>query len=371
MKKILIVINTIYIGGGAERAAVSIGNQLYNNGYDVNFLTFKDKKEKYEYKGKYTSLKNKDIKNRLGALWAIFKRAKKIKQYCKNNNIDTVISFMEEANFASIISRIIFKNKVGIIVSLRNNPERKNKVAKLLIKLLYRKADKVIVNSKSIEKKLNEKFNIKNTTTIYNPIDFKEIDKLKKEKIDEKYLKLFKNSFVFITIGRLTVQKNQKLLIQEFAKVNKKIQNTKLLIIGEGELKNNLKNQIKELNLENNIFLLGRQINVFPFLIKSDCFVFSSLWEGMPNTVLEAAYCNLPVISTDCETGPREILAPKLNISENIRYPYIGDFGVLVKNNFYEEMMRAIEVKGKNNNNLDMFSLNLIIKKWEKILKKY
>lgn len=73
------------------------------------------------------------------------------------------------------------------------------------------------------------------------------------------------------------------------------------------------------------------QKNPFKFLKHSNCFVFSSLWEGLPNTVIEALSLNLPVISTDCKTGPREILCPELNISDKIDYPYYGKYGILTK----------------------------------------
>ncbi len=83
--------------------------------------------------------------------------------------------------------------------------------------------------------------------------------------------------------------------------------------------------------MENNVFLLGAQSNPFKFLKYSHCFVLSSLWEGLPNVLIEALSMNLPIMSTDCETGPREILCSELDINEEIIYPYYGRYGILTK----------------------------------------
>jgi len=152
---------------------------------------------------------------------------------------------------------------------------------------------------------------------------------------------------------------------------------------------------IRKLNLENNVFLLGVHKNPFKFLKNSQCFVFPSLWEGLPNTLIEALTINHPIISTDCETGPREILTPELDIDEKIDYPYFGRYGILIKpfprkyifkdleekpliereKQLAELMIKMIEdgeLRGRYSCGLDRardFDVNKIIKKWEEVIK--
>jgi glycosyltransferase involved in cell wall biosynthesis len=136
------------------------------------------------------------------------------------------------------------------------------------------------------------------------------------------------------------------------------------------------------------------QKNPFKFLKHSNCFVFPSLWEGLPNTVIEALSLNIPVISADCKTGPREILCPELNIDNNIDYPYFGKYGILTKplprmfiwNDLDEKplikeekilfdlMIRMIEdedLKTRYSNGLERakdFDIEKVIKEWKKLL---
>jgi len=121
-------------------------------------------------------------------------------------------------------------------------------------------------------------------------------------------------------MGRLTEQKGQWFLIRSFRKVVDDYDCAKLCILGEGELKKDLIKLIKNLNLENNVFLLGNQTNIFPFLIRSDCFILSSLWEGFPMALIEVLSIKLPILSVDCKTGPRECLCPELDLDINIEY---------------------------------------------------
>ncbi len=390
-KNIAVVINSLRLGGGAERVASVVGSELNKKGYNVSFLVFKDARTKYEYKGKHVCIgENIEVKSSLGAFFAIFKRAKRIKEYCSENDIDTTISFMEEANFACMISKILFKNKAKIILSVREDPRyNKSKKVKILMKLLHKKADVVVANSKASGYALNNFFNLKNVITIYNPIDFNRINKLKEEAIKEDFEKIFLNSDVFINIGRFTKPKAQWRLIRAFSEVARYQKSAKLVILGEGEFKPRLENLIKKMNLDNNVFLIERQENIFSFLKKADCFIFSSLWEGLPNTVIEAVACELPVISTDCISGPREILAPNLDINKEIEYPYDCENGVLVKNlrengifdNVDKTPLSSIEkglanamisfLKNKKETKqfgLERFGLKNIINQWEEII---
>ncbi|MFW5888116.1 MAG: glycosyltransferase [Patescibacteria group bacterium] len=381
-KNIAIVINSLRLGGGAERVAATIGSELNRRGYPVHFLVFKDAENKYEYCGNYVNIgEGIKIKNSFSAFLAIFRRARRIKKYCKQNDISIAIGFMEEANFAIIISKRVFGNKAKIIASIRNNPAFKKTGARKIIKFLYPKADKVIANSRKVEQILRDDFGINNTSTIYNPINMDKISQLKDEPLPPQEQEIFDSGSVFINIGRLHEQKGQKYLIRAFKQVVDHKKDSKLVIIGEGELKNELHNLIRELNLENNVFLLGRKDNVYKYLARSNCFVLSSLWEGLPNTLIEALAVGLPAISTDCPTGPREIIAPELSVKEDINYPYRNNRGILLptfntgeeqdnEKKLGQEMIRVADSEIKKKEiDLKDFKLDSIIGQWEEIIK--
>ena len=136
-------------------------------------------------------------------------------------------------------------------------------------------------------------------------ISCKEILKKQKEKND-----LIKSGFqdYFISVGRLTKQKNFLFLIDCFEDLIKKNKNYKLVIIGEGEEKKLMQHKINSGNLQNNIILLGYKENIFKFLKNARAFLLTSLWEDPGFVLIESAYCNVPIISSDCKNGPEEFL---------------------------------------------------------------
>ena len=111
-----------------------------------------------------------------------------------------------------------------------------------------------------------------------------------------------------MNIGRLTTQKNQKLLIEFFRNQLKESKNLLLYIIGEGEKRKELKKLISKYQLEKNIFLLGYKKNIYSYLLRSKAIILSSLWEDPGAVMIEAAFCNIPIISSDCKNGPKEFL---------------------------------------------------------------
>ncbi len=161
--------------------------------------------------------------------------------------------------------------------------------------------------------------------TLYDPI--LEINFIRKSLNDNNNSNLLKNNF-FISAGRLTDQKNHKLLINAFSKFKNK--NIYLYIAGEGEKKKYLSNLIKQNNLENKVFLLGQIDNIFPFFKKSLAVISTSLWEDPGAVMIEAAYCKKNIISSNCPNGPNEFL---MN----------GKSGYLFKNNDQKDLEIKID----------------------------
>lgn len=419
-KRILIISRTFLLGGGIERSASTLGTKLYNKGYDVYYLTFSNLPDTYKIKGKHFSLneeyyrlsevsgfKNylKNIKKVLKSL--IFVNPIIIKDFSRKHNIDLILSFGEYNNLPVLLSKVLFRNKVKIIITIHVNPDEIYRINQntqsiftyfllklFTIKILSKLANKVVTVSRGIENTLyNYRFQKNKVETIYNLINLNSYLTLSKEIMRSDYQDIYYKSFVFINIGKLVPLKGQIHLVKSFKKVVSKYNNTKLVILGDGILKTALRDLVIGLNLEKSVFFLGVHSNVFPFLKNSDCFVFTSLWEGFGFVILEALSMNIPVISTDCKFGPREILCPELDLLENIKYPFHGKYGILTKPFNYklklndltlsdeEKMLADVMIKiieqsdlrKKYSNGLIRakdFDEKKIIMKWEKLINK-
>jgi len=288
-------------------------------------------------------------------------------------NSDVSLSFMNRPNYINIFAKL-FGSKVKTIISERAMPSLQHKkgiqgkINKLLIQYLYPKADIVIANSKGNSFDLEKFFYIKNVKIIYNFIEKKECKNNKKD-----------NKFIFITIGRFDEGKNHKLLIKAFNELDI---DAELWLIGDGYLREDLEKRVKDLGLVDKIKFLGRQKDVFKFLKEADCFVFSSNYEGFPNVLLEALSCNLPIISTDCPSGPREILSPNSDILKQTEDIEIVEYGILTKVGSVESMKKAMKLiyennklrynfKNKSQNRLKEFKVSKIIKEWERVIEKF
>ena len=348
--KILIMVDSLKIGGGSDKVAAILGSELHDKGYDVSFLTLSDENPKYEFKGNYYTLDEKDIYgNNIKRFFKLLQYSPRVKSLCDQLEIDIIISAGDPANFHALFSRYFFGNRVKIIISQHVTPEifLGSFIKTNLIKFFYPRADKVVCVSKEIEKILNEKYGVQNTHTIYDMMDIQENIERSQEKLPKEYKGLIEKHdtghFNFINVGRLDQQKGQWFLIRSFRKVVDKYDDARLFIIGEGDLQEKLEGLIRQLDLEENVFLLGSQENVFPFLVNCDCFVFSSLWEGFGLVLVESLSINLPTISTDCKTGPREILCPEVDLDTEIEYPYEGDYGILIQNFPNELLLKNVD----------------------------
>lgn len=260
-------------------------------------------------------------------------------------NTDITLAFMNRPSYIAILARLLGQ-RGKIIISERAMPSMQyaypglqSWINKKLIRWLYPKADLIIANSYGNTNDLLQNFvpNAK-ITTIHNPIDIQMVETLAQEPVEDV---VFDNTYTFITVGRLDAGKNHSLIIESFYRLNLPL--SQLLIIGDGPLRANLQEQIKRLKLEHQVHLIGKKKNPFAYLAKSNCFVFGSNHEGFPNVILEALACELPIISTDCQSGPREILAPTLPVnSRSIQQIMHTEYGILVPLNNPEYMSGAM-----------------------------
>lgn len=225
----------------------------------------------------------------------------------------------------------------------------------------YKKFDKIVCVSKSVEKSAIKKYGItlNNIMTQYNPIDEDDIKKRANEKINI----LDSSAIKFITIGRLVEQKGYDRLIRIIKRLKEEYDGVfQLLILGDGEKKKQLEEYIKENKLTNIVKLQGFVKNPYPYLKNSDLFICSSRAEGYSLVIAESLILNVPVISTKC-SGPNELLD-------------FGKYGMLVENdedslylglkNIIDDRNKLKELKKKSQKRSEIFNYKKTIERIEK-----
>ena len=315
-------------GGGAERTAANLSSLFDEYGEEVYLITFDGSNITYPYKGKLIDLSLGINKNVFDAIKKNIKRIIKVKKIKKKYNLDVCISFLDTPNLVNVLSG----GKCKKIVSIRNylSLEKPSFIRKQLIRFSSIRADKTVCISKNGEYDMRNFFKIKEKKlcTIYNPVDIKSLLTIEE---DYTFDKEFSDYFNIVTMGRLTYQKGQWNLIYAIKDIVVQYPKVRLYILGDGELKNELEELVKKLELEEHVFFLGFISNAHKFLRQCDLFVLTSLFEGLGNVLLEAMALGLPVISTDCKSGPREIIAPNSNIKSVCENIDVERFGILVK----------------------------------------
>ena len=254
---------------------------------------------------------------------------------------DTVISFLERANFVNIVSNLFKKHKT--VISVRMNQLEGHRgfgvVNKFLVRVLYPKADAVVAVSQGVKSSLL-RFGIpeEKIKVIYNPYPIHQIQALLKEPVEGT----FEGAPFIITVGRLTKPKGQWYLLRIYRELKRKFPELKLLLLGDGELKEYLVKLSEDLNLKTyvwdrnklgsnfDVYFLGFKKNPFKYISRSKLFVFPSLWEGFPNALVEAMACGVPIVSADCRSGPREILSPDTDFNYQTKEPEFAEYGVLM-----------------------------------------
>ena len=301
--KYLVIFMPSIEGGGVEKNLFIIANYLSSIDNNIKLITAS--------RGFNKKFKNIDIiKPKLSFLKNTSRKLKYL--ICLLELLKLILSgkeisvFSFQANLYCIILCKIFKIKIVIRSNSSPTGWSKNSLKKFVFKYLLGIADKVIVNSIDFKKQFKVLFNI-NAKCIYNPLNKSEILKCSKEPIKFSFYKKNKKSLKIITIGRFTDQKDHQTLLKSLNEIKDQI-NFKLLIIGRGVNKYKIVNYIKENNLKSNVKILPFQNNPFKYLRISDLFILTSKFEGLPNVLLEAAVLKKFIISTNCPTGPREIL---------------------------------------------------------------
>lgn len=335
--KILFLISTLN-DGGAEKAMCNLTLALPET-VEIDILVNSISENDYPHRGNVISLGFVPTKgfSLFYQAKAFIRRISKLRELKKNNGYDACISFMDSANFANIISGNKYCKTVlseRIMLSMCKKPSYRYIVSPLA-RLLYPMADAIVSVAKGTTRDLVKNYGVRadRAFTIYNGYDIPGIsDKCSRE--DELPLLLQnmkKEGPWFNTVGRLCRQKGQWHLIRAFRGVCDKYPKARLFLCGQGPYEDKLRALSRTLGIEKNVVFLGFCSNPYAIAAKCDAFAFSSLYEGIGNVVIENLACSLPVVTTDFQSGCREILAPQTDIEfEQKEQLEKAEYGIIV-----------------------------------------
>lgn len=311
--KLIIFYHPNFSDGGVERTNLILGKGLVESGCHVIFLTTSYTQHFYDEAISY-GIKIESLG--AGAVsFKFFSFIKTVMRYSREYALVYIVSCQYYVNvftmLAALVIRPLIKN-IKFINSERNHideytfrPGFKSLIILMAVKHLYRFSDVVVANSEETATDL-ERFTGKSVVTVYNPTINGRIDFLKQEIISEAWY-LNDARPCILAIGRLSFQKDFETLIKAFVEVRRNI-DVRLVILGEGDKRRELEKLIATEGLEKDVYLPGFVPNPYKFLIVANVFVLSSKFEGLPNVLIEAAYLNVPCVSTNCKSGPKEIL---------------------------------------------------------------
>jgi glycosyltransferase involved in cell wall biosynthesis len=347
-------------GGGIQRVMLTLANSLLQQGLRVDLIVVEANGALITEIPEACHLFDLHAGH---ASWSL----SKLVTYLKNEEPDVVLSSQTHLNVVAVIARNISGRKVRLLLSehvtidlAAQHPRNwKDRFSPFLASVFYRQADEIILVSKETAKHFITATHLpeKKVKVIYNPIVSQKLIDQSRYYPDHAWFRLL-DTPVLLAAGRLTPQKDFGTLLRAFSMVQAHMPSAKLIILGEGEEQPQLEQLSKELGVQEGVQFPGFMINPFAYMSRAAVFVLSSRWEGFANVLVEAMACGTPVVSTDCPSGPSEIL-------EN------GKYGRLVPVGDPAALAEAIlaEIKSPHDNDLLLqraadFSI-------EKILPKY
>ena len=346
--KILFVIATLD-SGGAERVVTHLANYLSRR-HEITIATFWNEEPFYPLDQNIEYISLDIMRQTTGVVEKaryFIKRVQKLRTLFKERDPDVIISFLTETNIIATVAAKLAKKPIIISERIAYDflPLRYLQVAR---RLVYPLADALVTQTKG------DKQNYKNLCKVFvipNPLNIAKCLEIPKESI-------------ILGVGRLEEQKGFDDLISAF--ITADLKNWRLVIAGEGSLKEQLESLVQKSKVDN-IEFIGRRKDIFDWYAKASIFAMSSRFEGFPNALLEAMACRCACVSYDCKYGPAELLG--------------SDRGILVKLGDKEALASALQQLANNATLRNLFtsnaqkyarkqySIDKIAKKWEDVIK--
>jgi glycosyltransferase involved in cell wall biosynthesis len=330
--------------GGAERVFLNLAAGISEKGYSIDFILA-------QVEGAYTaelpnlprSIRVVELNQRHRNFSRTLLSLPALARYLQRERPIALLSGLQ-ANIIAIWARRITRVPTRLIITEHNTFSYQNHLLPVVsrglmlsfVRMFYPWADDIIAVSRGAAEDLANVARIPKARiqTIYNPIITPELKTKASAPLDHPWFRLNEPP-VIVSIGRLTEQKDFPTLIHAFALVRKS-HRARLLILGEGEERPSLEKLIQQLGLGQDVSMPGFVMNPYPLLSHAAVYVLSSRWEGLPTVLVEALYCNVPIVSTDCPSGPREILQD-------------GSYGQLVPVGNAEMLAQAIRARLEGN----------------------
>lgn len=300
--KLVILMGSLTMGG-AERVATTLASYLSEHNVKTYLISFDNKESSYTLDKRVNFINNKVAINS-GRIAGIKQRLKFMFNCLNDIKPDLIFTMFWDINLYAFLYKAFGKHKVKLISSERCNPNEIKGIEKYLKLFSSNKTDGFIFQTERAKSCYSKKVQAK-STVIHNAIS----NPLLKS-VDESSIMTEKT---ITTMGRLEEQKAHDVMIKACAPVLKKHPEYKLVVYGEGSLRKNLESLIESLNMQNNVFLPGNTQYAINEVAKSQIFLLSSRYEGMPNALMEAMSLGIPCISTDCDMGPAELIEDGTN----------------------------------------------------------
>jgi glycosyltransferase involved in cell wall biosynthesis len=300
-------------GGGAERTILNLASGLVARGYAVDLVVA-------EAEGPYVreipkSVRLVELRERHHKSFRTVSIFPALVRYLRHERPDALLSELH-ANIVALWARRFVGIPLRLVITEQNTFSQQNQQLSRFYRLLmlqlvrwcYPWADGIVAVSKGVADDLVQVCGIPRhrIQVIYNPIVTPELEKKTREVPNHDWFGSSEPP-VILGVGRLTAQKDFRVLIEALDRV-RRTHRARLLILGEGEKRAELEALVKRFKLDGNVGLPGFVANPYSYMARASLFVLSSRWEGLPTVLVEALYCGTPIVATDCPSGPREIL---------------------------------------------------------------